>query len=372
MIYTDPSKRHEFVVLFDVRDGNPNGDPDAGNLPRIDPETMHGLVTDVCLKRKIRDYAAVMHKKPIFIQSEIALNTLVRDAFRKAEVDPVSITLTEEETENKDLLKWLQGRPGLTADGDQLYYQGEEALNQNRARRLLAGSLDDDNRHLREALMSLARRLAEAAGQARQGGVNREARQKAREVLYKEYYDIRMFGAVLSTGLNAGQVRGPVQLTFARSISPIIPLDLAITRQARTTSERMLTGGTEIGRKPIVPYGLYRGHGFFNPLLAAEPTGTGVGSDDLRVLWEALEWMFESDRSAARGEMCTRGLWVFTHETDRGSAPAHRLFDLIRVRLKETVKIPRSFEDYEVTAPTDGTLETYGYPKVSLTCLVRP
>lgn len=369
MIHTDPSKRHDFVFLFDVQDGNPNGDPDAGNLPRIDPETMLGLTTDVCLKRKIRDYAALIHKKPIFIQNEVALNTLVRNAFREIGVDPVSITLTEDEVDNEDLLKWLESRSDFAVDGNQLFYQGEEALRQNQARRLLMGPVNDENRNLSEALTSIARRMAEAAGQARQGGINREARQEAREALCKKYYDIRMFGAVLSTGLNAGQVRGPVQLTFARSIDPIVPLDLTITRQARTTSERMLKGGTEIGRKPIVPYGLYRAHGFFNPLLT-DPTK--VSPDDLEVLWEALEWMFENDRSAARGEMSVRGLWVFTHEAARGSAPAHRLFDLIRVRLKEGVKTPRSFGDYEVTAPTEGALEAYGYPKVNLTCLVQP
>jgi CRISPR-associated protein Csd2 len=331
---------------------------------------MRGLATDVCLKRKIRNYVALVQNKPIFIQSEVALNALVRDAFREAGVNPVAVALTEEEVENEGLLRWLQSRPDLTVDGNQLLYQGEEALRRNQARKLLLDGLDDENQDLRGVLESLARRLADAAGQARQGGgISREARQEACRVLCRKYYDIRMFGAVPSTGLNAGQVRGPVQLTFARSIDPVVPLDLTITRQARTTGQRMLTGSTEMGRKPIVPYGLYRAHGFFSAFLAAR---TGVTREDLELFWEALENMFDHDRSAARGEMGVRGLWVFTHDSARGCAPAHRLFDLIQVRLRDGVKVPRSFGDYEVSAPPEGSLESCGYPGVTLTCLVQP
>lgn len=302
MTHTDPTKRHEFVLLFDVRNGNPNGDPDAGNLPRVDPETMHGLVTDVCLKRKVRDYLQMTRGIPIFIQSEAALNTLKKKAAE--ELDP---PLTEEERKGKRPIPRLRSR------------------------------------------------------------------------LCEKYYDIRMFGAVLTTGeeedrLNAGQVRGPVQITFARSINPVLPLDLSITRKARTTEERMETGETEMGRKAIVPYGLYRTHGFFNPFLAEQ---TGVSKEDLELFWEALTNMFEFDRSAARGEMAVRGLWVFSHENSKGNAPAHKLFELIQARLKDGVETPRGFGDYVIEAPEVGegkslelSSEPYGIAGVTLTRLV--
>jgi len=276
-IYCNPETRHEFVLLFDVRDGNPNGDPDSGNLPRVDPETMHGLVTDVCLKRKVRDYVQAAKDLPIFIQSEVALNTLKTGSAEK--LDP---------------------------------------------------PLEDDERKSKRPIPRL------------------------RSQMCADYYDIRMFGAVLATGekgdrLNAGQVRGPVQMTFARSEDPITPLDLTITRQARTTEERMETGATEMGRKPIVPYGLYRAHGFYNPLLASSDGGTGVTAEDLEAFWEAMEHLFDLDRSAARGEMIVRGLYVFSHEKPLGNAPAHKLFEQVTAKLVDDTKPPRSFTDYTVT-----------------------
>lgn len=302
MTHTDPTKRHEFVLLFDVRNGNPNGDPDAGNLPRVDPETMRGLVTDVCLKRKVRDYLQMTKDIPIFIQSEAALNTLKKEAAE--ELDP---PLTEEERKGKRPISRLRSR------------------------------------------------------------------------LCEKYYDIRMFGAVLTTGaeedrLNAGQVRGPAQLTFARSLDPVLPLDLSITRKARTTEERMETGETEMGRKAIVPYGLYRAHGFYNPFLAEQ---TGVSQKDLELFWEALTSMFEFDRSAARGEMAVRGLWVFTHENSKGNAAAHKLFELIQAQRKEGVETPRGFGDYIIEAPQaeigqslDLGSEPYKIAGITLTRLV--
>ena len=301
MIYTDPAKRHEFVLLFDVQNGNPNGDPDAGNLPRIDPETMRGLVTDVCLKRKVRDYLQVVGGMSIFIQSEVALNTI-----KKQVADKLDPPLTDDERKGKRPIPRLRSELG------------------------------------------------------------------------SRYYDIRMFGAVLATGgkedkLNAGQVRGPVQFTFARSLDPVLPMDLSITRKARTTEERMETGETEMGRKAIVPYGLYRAHGFYNPFLAEQ---TGVSQDDLERFWEALVNMFEFDRSAARGEMTVRGLWVFSHENAKGNAPAHRLFDTIQVRLKDGVEAPREFSDYNVVAPVaeinepfDMAVDPYKLPGITLTRL---
>jgi len=273
MINIDPTKRHEFVLLFDVQNGNPNGDPDAGNLPRVDPETMRGLVTDVCLKRKVRDYLQVVKEIDIFIQSEAALNTI-----KKRVADELNPPLEDDERKGKRPIPRL------------------------------------------------------------------------RSELCSKYYDIRMFGAVLATGskedkLNAGQVRGPMQFTFARSLDPVLPMDLSITRKARTTEERMESGETEMGRKAIVPYGLYETHGFYNPFLAKQ---TGVSQDDLDAFWEALVNMFEFDRSAARGEMTVRGLYVFSHENAKGNAPAHKLFDLVHVEKKPSVETPRLFSDYEV------------------------
>ena len=275
-IYLDPGKRHEFVLLFDVKDGNPNGDPDAGNMPRVDPETMQGLVTDVALKRKVRDYVTLAKQNAegykIFIQSEAALNALIAEA-------------------------------------------------------------------------------AEEVGAEKK---SKRADKNLQQQMLKRYYDIRMFGAVMSTGdYNAGQVRGPLQMTFARSMDPVLPLELTITRQARTTEERMESGQTEMGKKPLVPYGLYRAHGFFNPYLAEQ---TGVTTDDLELFWDALTRLFDFDRSAARGEMNVRGLVVFTHENKKGNAPAHRLFELVEVRKNGGVERPRSYGDYAVSvgAPPEG------------------
>lgn len=263
MSLTDPSRRHEFVLLFDVVNGNPNGDPDAGNLPRVDPETGCGLVTDVWLKRKVRNYVADTADQALFIQSRSALNSVIEKAGAKVGV-------------------------------------------------------------------SKAKRPNDAV----------------RDQLCRDYYDIRMFGAVLSTGeLNAGQVRGPAQMSFARSLDPIFPLDLTITRGARTTSARMETGETEMGRKPIVPYGLYRGHGYFNPFLAEQ---TGVTEADLRLFWEALAQLFEFDRSAAHGEMAVQQLCVFTHENKKGNASAHHLFSCVSVSRVDDSRAPRAFSDYRV------------------------
>lgn len=371
-IYLDPTKRHEFVFLFDVRDGNPNGDPDAGNLPRIDPETMHGLVTDVALKRKIRDYVALTHGDTpgfaIFVQSKVALNRLILEkGFKEAGIEPVSILLTEEEMQKEDLLSYLDGlgeEVGLSRDGNTLYYSGGATKEQD-LRKQLAGD-EEASKPFKKELEEIAKRLAKAAKGRR---ITEEDQERAQGQLLRTFFDVRVFGAVLSTGLNAGQVRGPVQLTFARSLDPVVPLELSITRVAITREEDRGRKRTEMGRKPLVPYGLYRAHGFFNPFLAEK---TGVQRADLEVLWEALENLFELDRSAARGEMTVRGLAVFSHESRKGNAPAHKLFGLIQVRRKEGVEVPRSFSDYRIVAPEEGSLEDKGFPGVHLTWLVRP
>ncbi|MEJ5330882.1 MAG: type I-C CRISPR-associated protein Cas7/Csd2 [Desulfobaccales bacterium] len=360
-LYTDPSKRHEFVYLFDVVNGNPNGDPDAGNLPRLDPETMHGLVTDVCLKRKIRDYVALVHNQPIFIQSQTALNRLIVEGYKKADIQLTQIPLEDEE-----IISWLTRTEldGFTLDlQDEKYaliYDGSMGTSPKDIQNVFLESLNDEDKALSDKLKKLAGQLAKSARKP-----TREERQKVQEKMLSKFYDIRLFGAVLSTGLNAGQVRGPVQLTFARSLSPIVALDLSITRVAITReADRAKGKETEMGRKPLVPYGLYRAHGFFNPHLAEK---TGVTADDLALLWEALQNLFEFDRSAARGEMACRGLYIFTHDNNLGKAPAHKLFDLIRI--SELNSVPRKFADYRVEAPDPGDLKVFGFSGVTLTVL---
>lgn len=378
-VIIDPTKRHEFVMLFDVTNGNPNGDPDAENLPRIDPQTMTGLVTDVALKRKVRDYAAQILGKNIFIQSKKALNTLIEKAFKDVGVVPASITLTEQEQADEALVSYLTslGESGFAYDCGQLTYNSADVTPSN-IKKLLQTSLEEEgnediSKDLSQKLADIAKRLADAAKDKK--GIKPEDREKARKQMINDYYDIKMFGAVLSTGLNAGQVRGPVQLTFAKSIDPVLPIDPTITRQARTTEDRMKTGTTEMGRKPLIPYGLYRAHGFFNPFLAKHPDTKEVfvKEADLTALWEALSNLFEFDHSASRQEMAVQGLWVFTHDTEKGNAHAHKLFKLIEVLpVGDGKVVPRSFSDYEskVTTPDPGKLDSSGFSGVTLTRLV--
>ena len=281
--HLDSTRRHDFVLLFDVTDGNPNGDPDAGNLPRVDPETMHGLVTDVAIKRKVRDWI--------------------------------------------DLAKGNEGR-------FKIYVQSGEAL---------------ITKHKR-AYEDL--KIKSSGAKQNAGDVD-----KARDWMCQNFYDVRMFGAVMTVSVNCGQVRGPVQLTFARSLDPIVPLDLSITRVAVTREEDMAVeiaeeggegkGGkrTEMGRKAVVPYGLYRAYGFFNPHFALR---TGVSDEDLELFWQALQKMWDLDRSASRGQMAIKGLHVFSHENPLGNARADQLFDRIRVARRPGVEAPRSFADYSV------------------------
>jgi len=287
MIYTDEKRRHDFVMLFDVTDGNPNGDPDAGNLPRVDPETMEGMVTDVCIKRKVRNYV--------------------------------------------DAVKGVESRYKIYIEN-------------------------------RGYLVDHKKRAYEAVGAKK--GDNSKA-DAARDWMCENFYDVRVFGAVLvgkkKEGYNCGQVRGPVQLTFARSIDPVVPLDISITRVAlenpgekpRESEDEKASTGT-MGRKTLVPYGLYRGHGFFTPHFAAK---TGVSSNDLALFWESLQRMWDIDHSASRGMMALRGLYIFSHTNPLGNAPAHVLFDTIEVKRRAGVEAPRSFADYVVTVRQDGLPE---------------
>lgn len=367
----DLNRRHEFALLFDVTDGNPNGDPDAGNMPRFDPETMQGITTDVMLKRKIRDYVNRTFGEPIFIQSQVALNTLIREAFEEVGVEPCMIDLTEEQLEDDRLIEWLGGKEplGYAIEGKCLIYSGDKSKKADLSKELTE-NLENGDAEIKPKLEEIADSLAESLKKKGKASIPNEKREEARKKLCETYFDIRMFGAVLSTGLNAGQVRGPVQLTFARSIDPILPLDLTVTRVARTTLARMAREGTtEMARKPVVPYGLYKAYGFFNPYLAE---GTGVKREDLEHLYEALQNLFEFDRSAARGNMAVRGVAVFSHENEKGSAPADRLFKLIRISKRDGIDAPRSSEDYRIVAPPDGSLEMYSFPGVYITWLMKP
>lgn len=271
--------RYDFVLLFDVKDGNPNGDPDAGNLPRTDAETGHGLVTDVCIKRKVRNYVGLV----------------------KEEKPPYEIYVKEKAILNK---------------------QHERAYIGIGAEDMLKG---DDKK--------------------RKGG---DKVDEARAWMCKNFFDVRTFGAVMSTGINCGQVRGPVQLTFGRSITPIVSLEHSITRMAvATEAEAEKQGGDNrtMGRKFTVPYGLYVAHGFVSASLANQ---TGFSAGDLELFWESLANMFEHDRSAARGLMSTRGLYVFEHSGPLGNAPAHALFERIGAKLRDGVTAPRAFTDYVI------------------------
>lgn len=283
--------RYDFVLLFDVKDGNPNGDPDAGNLPRVDAETGRGLVTDVSLKRKVRNYVAMTRDKD---QAEA----------------------TEKLTNGKKRYE--------------IYVKEKAILN---------------NQHKRAYVAIDRKDLLEGDDKKRKGG---DAVDTARAWMCANFYDVRTFGAVMSTGVNCGQVRGPVQLTFARSVDPIVAQEHSITRMAvATEAEAEKQGGDNrtMGRKHTVPYGLYVAHGFVSSHLAAQ---TGFSDEDLQLLWESLANMFEHDRSAARGEMTTQGLYVFKHDSQLGNANAHSLFARIQPKLKNGVTAPRAFSNYEI------------------------
>ena len=279
---TPIKNRYDFVILFDVENGNPNGNPDAGNMPRIDPETGYGLVTDVCLKRKIRNYVEAL----------------------------------KEDT------------PGY-----RIYVKEGVPLNRSDAEALAAVGVSGDLK----------------AAKKSDPGIDL----KLRDFMCSNFYDIRTFGAVMTTfvkgALNCGQVRGPVQLNFARSIDPIVPQEVTITRVAITTEADAEKKGTEMGRKHIVPYALYRAEGYVSANLARKTTG--FSEDDLQLLWQAILNMFENDHSAARGKMAVRELIVFKHDSELGNAPAYKLFE--KVQVEKRVEVPRQYGDYNVSVSDD-------------------
>ncbi|MDD6986062.1 type I-C CRISPR-associated protein Cas7/Csd2 [Butyricicoccus porcorum] len=280
---SEPIKnRYEFVILFDVENGNPNGDPDAGNMPRVDPETGLGIVTDVCLKRKIRNYVEAVKEDctgyRIYVKDGVPLNRSDAEAYAALEVTDKTVKAKKKEDPELD--------------------------------------------------------------------------RKIRDWMCANFFDIRTFGAVMTTfvkaALNCGQVRGPVQLGFARSIDPIVPQEVTITRVAITTEADAEKKGTEMGRKYIVPYGLYKCEGYVSANLARKTTG--FSEEDLSLLWDAILNMFENDHSAARGKMAVRQLIIFKHDSEFGRAPAHKLFD--RVQVEKKTEIPRCYQDYTVTVDT--------------------
>lgn len=269
--------RYDFVMLFDVENGNPNGDPDAGNAPRVDVESGYGFITDVCIKRKIRNYVELVK------DGEAGYNILIKP---------------------------------------------DKALNSKFTAAYEAEGLE-----------------------TKQKGKKADDVKKARDYMCRNYFDVRTFGAVMSTGDDpCGIVRGPVQINFARSISPVNIQDVTITRQARTTEDRTATGDTEMGRKSVIPYALYRAEGYVSAALANQ--STGLSESDLDLLWTAIINMFEYDHSAARGKMCMRKLFLFKHSNVLGNCPSHLLFERITVEEKEGV-LPRSFEDYLLTVNYD-------------------
>jgi CRISPR-associated protein Csd2 len=341
--------RYDFVLLFDVKDGNPNGDPDAGNLPRLDPETGRGIVTDVCLKRKIRNYVAMKHQyeRPhdIYIKEGAVLGRAHVSAFEELGIElgeDVSVTVPDELVDAFGELALPEGLE-LTADEE-----GHSVLK-------VSGVLDKKEAQQwmkdTELTKPLKTFLSKMLKDVKARKPTREETQNGRGKMCETFYDIRTFGAVLSlkSAPNCGQVRGPVQMTFARSVDPVVALEHSITRMAVATeaeSEKQSGGNRTMGRKHTVPYGLYVAHGFVSSHLAAQ---TGFSDADLDLLWESLNNMFEHDRSAARGEMATRGLYVFKHNSQLGNAHAHSLFARIQPKLKDGVTVPRDFSDYTVT-----------------------
>ena len=312
------ANRYEFALIFDVKDGNPNGDPDAGNMPRMDAETGHGLVTDVALKRKVRNFVGLVKPDD------------------NAELQAGESRFSEKLPPGKKRFE--------------IYVREKAILNLEHQRAYSALQLDalpeGGAADAGEALEADAKKK-KPGKEKRKGSADEVA--LARQWMCQNFFDVRSFGAVMSLGTNCGQVRGPVQITFARSVEPIAALEHSITRMAVATeaeAEKQQGDNRTMGRKHTVPYGVYVAHGFVSSFLAKQ---TGFGEDDLGLLWQALGQMFDHDRSAARGEMATRGLYVFKHDSELGNAPAHTLFDRLTVKPLNSGLAARSFADYMVT-----------------------
>lgn len=340
--------RYDFVLVFDVKDGNPNGDPDAGNLPRIDPETGHGLVTDVCLKRKVRNYIQLVKKqqKPydIYIKEKAVLGRAHFEAFEELKISTGQEARKQVPGEISEAIAELDLPEGLS-----LIEGEEEGV-------LLVVAPDADKKTITSWLKEEkpAKKVADiikaTLKDAKPRKPTAEETNRGREKMCQDYFDIRTFGAVMSlkSAPNCGQVRGPVQLTFGRSVDPVVTLEHSITRMAVATeaeAEKQQGDNRTMGRKNTVPYGVYVAHGFVSAHLADQ---TKFSEEDLDLLWNALGNMFDHDRSAARGEMAAQKLIVFKHDSALGNSPAHKLFDLVKVKRKDESKPARSFADYAV------------------------
>ena len=352
--------RYDFVFYFDVKDGNPNGDPDAGNLPRIDAETGDGLVTDVCIKRKVRNFVQLTKFNngvaengfDIYIKEKSVLGRAHVETFKQLNIDlgeGIKKEIPDELLEAVHDYELPEGTALEEGEGEKVLfvvYPGadlkiiKDALKEN----------PPENSNLKKFITTAIKGVKTRKP-------SQEEAEQGRVQMCKNFYDVRTFGAVmtLTSAPNCGQVRGPIQFTFARSVDPIVALEHSITRVAKTTEERAAKGGSEMGRKYTVPYGLYRAHGFISAHLAAQ---TGFSEDDLNLFWEAMQNMFEHDRSAARGEMNTRKLIVFKHKSALGNKPAHVLFD--RVTHNKLIDSPaRDYSDYEILLDGNTFPETF-------------
>lgn len=352
--------RYDFVFIFDVKDGNPNGDPDAGNLPRVDPENGQGLVTDVCLKRKVRNYVQLARGTDegydIYVKEKAVLGRSHVRAFAA-----LGIQLGEElkvavPPNLRDQLVALDLPDGILIEGE---------LDEDTAQLVLAADMDKKTIQQwikdEEPAKPVADFIKSALKSSKARKPAQKETEKGRDWMCRQFYDVRAFGAVMSlkSAPNCGQVRGPVQLTFARSIDQVVLLEHSITRMAVATeaeAEKQQGDNRTMGRKFTIPYGVYRCHGFVSAPLAQQ---TGFSEDDLRLLWQALSQMFDHDRSAARGEMTTRKLVVFKHQSALGNEPAHKLFERVRVDRKGDLSAPpRSFDDYKVEVDMAGLPDT--------------
>lgn len=352
---TPIKNRYDFVLVFDVQDGNPNGDPDAGNLPRVDPETGRGLVTDVCLKRKVRNFVQIIKTGEdgkafagydIYVKEKAVLGRAHFKAFN-------DLKISTGEVSKKEIVANIQSVFEDISLTDGLSILTDDSGN----RQWLVVAADADKKAIQQWLKEeeipkeAAALIKEALKEAKPRKPTAEETERGRGKMCEDYYDIRTFGAVMSlkSAPNCGQVRGPVQMTFARSVDPIVTLEHSITRMAVATeaeAEKQSGDNRTMGRKNTVPYGIYVAHGFVSAHLAAQ---TKFFEEDLDILWKALTDMFEHDRSAARGLMATRGLIVFKHDSALGNAPAHKLFELVQVKRKtDSTKPAREFGDYEI------------------------
>jgi CRISPR-associated protein Csd2 len=349
---TPITNRYDFVLIFDVKDGNPNGDPDAGNLPRVDAETGQGLVTDVCLKRKVRNYIQLTkvdaNGKPeesygIYVKEKAVLGRAHVEAFKDLGID-VGM-------ESRKLIP-----ENLVPESEDLELcEGLSIAEQDDNSKELVVAADADKKEiniwLKDSGLSKAwkKLVTDALKDAKPRRPTAAETEKGRDWMCKHYFDIRTFGAVmaLKSAPNCGQVRGPVQLTFGRSVEPVATLEHSITRMAVATeaeAEKQSGDNRTMGRKNTIPYGVYVAYGFVSPALAAQ---TGFSQEDLDILWKALTDMFEHDHSAARGLMATQKLIIFKHESALGNAPAHKLFKRVKVEKKKNVEVARDFDDYD-------------------------